>query len=245
MAKVTLPNGDITRRMADSFRGRAVLKGRGDTTYMAAWPRPDSPSVKEKKRQWFEHFGCINRALKSPHPRVLDEATRQTKDTGWYYRDLLYRAAINAVVRMDGALKVNVPTVSVYDLTNQQLTNNIDTLITGYSVAWDNAEFYSASFPSRLYVRTPGLYLVQAGVNWSALATAGSLRAWINHSRWGEIAADQRYTNSNNAQWATLTTIQPFYADDYIELLMRSNAGTRQAQIKQFAIIGITPELVS
>jgi len=230
--------------MADAFRGRAVLKGRGDTTYMAKWPRPDSASTKAKKKLWSDRFACINRALKSPHPRVLDSAVGQTKGTGWFYRDLLYKAAINDVIRMDGAKKVNVPTVNVYRNSNQTLTNNIDTLILRNNIAWDNHQFCDPAFLGRLIVHTPGLYLCVASFNFTALATNGSLRSWIIHSRWGEITADQRYSGSNNALHVTLSTLQPFYADDYVELWMRSAAGTRSGQVKQFSLIGITPELV-
>jgi len=231
--------------MADAFRGRAVLKGRNGTTYMSAWPRPNTAATKEKKRVWFERFACFNRVLKSPPPKVLDEASRQTADTGWYYRDLLYKAAVNDVIRMDGAKRVNVPTVAVTRLSNQTLTAGIDTNINLTAKLWDNAEFWDPAVPNLLTFNTPGLYLVGAAILWTNSSTTGSLYAEIAHSRWGKIVADQRSVNANVNMQGSMNVIVPSLQGDSMTIWMRSNAGNRNAQILQFFAIGITPELVS
>jgi len=245
VAKIDVPAGDVTRGSVIKFKGKAQIKGWKGVVYAAAWPRPNSETTKEKKRPWTDYFSCVNRALKSPPPKVLDNATSLTKGTGWYYRDVLFRGAVNKLILMDGAQRVNVPTVAVARLANQSLPSTVDTNIVMDTEVWDNREMWSPDEPSIIRFTQAGLYLVQASYSWSNSSTTGSLYAEIAHSRWGKITADQRSVNANVTMQGSLGTIIPCYENDSVTIWMRSNAGNRNAQVLMFSAIGITPELVS
>jgi len=212
--------------------------------YIAKWPKARGLPTAEGSRAWMDQFGCLGFLTKTPDPRLFDMSKRLANGTGFLPRDVMAAAANGHMFFSQAGIKVTTPTVSVYRSTAQVFTPNTVNKLTPNSVQWDNNQFWnSVTNPTRLTCKSSGLYLCLFNVMFEAKA--------------GEWAYIGQMLVNNVIQWeqtyrgvaggpgqAAGAFIWYFEKNDYIEVATYYNPTSRGTTLKQFQLVGITPETV-
>jgi len=132
--------------------------------------RPSKHPLSPIQRAWAEKFKCIASWAKTPDPRAFNEATDKTKDSGWYYRDMISAALAGNLIREEGVLRVTTPTVRVTRTSAESVVNGVEKYLTPNLKEWDTNVFWNSSVnPSRLTFRAAGLYQVGGRIAWNAI----------------------------------------------------------------------------
>jgi len=203
--------------------------------------RPAKKKLSPINLAWMAKFGCLAKFSKKPDPHAFNLATAQTKDSGWYYRDMIH-AAMSGNLFQDGmALKVMTPTARVKRIVAQAMTNGADTYMIPTAKDWDTNVFWSATVnPTRLTVRTPGLYLVGARMIWSA--TTGGIRyTEMRLNRTSPITKNSIPGSNASTIEQPLVSIWYFNAGDYFEMVGFANVAGVTCALGEFWIVGIDP----
>jgi len=244
MAKIGRDGDPISRAEILKARNNFQIKSWKGRPYASKWPKarghPTSPVVKA----WVAHFAYVACLSKIPDPNTFNYATELSKGTGWYYRDVLASAAVGKLYQFPGYKRVTTPTASVHRTSSEALTANVRKVLTPNETQWDNNSFWSPSVnPTRLTMRSSGLYLVGAWIKLSG-STSGYQRGDIVVN--GGSAIAQPYLPSTTNNTADLVFMVPwlFNTNDYIEAgIITGNSG-KSAQLMQLWVIGMIPEMV-
>jgi len=140
--------------------------------------------------------------------------------------------------------RVTTPTARVYRTAPESLVNGTAKVLTPDSKIWDNNVFWNpAANPTRLTVRSGGVYLVGAQLEYNGI-TSGR-RVVILRANGVDIISDNSLSVSNtNLVRPSTASIWAFEADDYVECLAFANANGVTAELENFWIVAITPEAV-
>jgi len=219
-----------------------MLKGNRGVIVLAKWPRPRPGAKSALQQAWIDRFSYVARALKSPDPTVLMAAQYWTKDSGWYYRDILEYASYGKLIRFQGEEKVRTPTVKVTRATGQNLGNNTEDLILATAAAWDNNAFWSATVnPGRLTVKTAGLYLLHAYV-YFPVASAARRDLILKLNGTSDIERSFWRPTVNQDALVAITTIQYFHANEWVGAYALSSSAGANVILLHFSAVAITPE---
>lgn len=216
---------------------------RGDIVVVKKNPRGHKPSLAEAA--WICGFTSIARYTKMSDPRQFNEASTQTDGTGWYYRDALHSGIVGKLITAKGGLRITTPTANVYRDAVESLSSGVLKILTPNAKFWDNNYFWDfVGHPTRLTVRSTGLYLVGASVHFSA--TSGTYRTAIIRRNGTVILAEHReFVSANASVHCNPFTIAYFNEHDYLEIGAQTNTAGPTAELETFWILAITPELVS
>lgn len=242
LAKLEADPKAFTRGDVLKVRRRVVLKTWRGVPYIAAWPRQRKHTQSEVQQAWVDAFKDRAQVLKAPDPRLYQTAVEMAAGTGWYYRDVLERAAFGKLYTDQQERRVTTPTVFRKNSTSVLLTQNVNTPLSSDTSVWDNNAFYDAAHPTRLNVKAPGLYIVQAQVRWDTTSGSNSTAHTLVVNGTDIIAAH----NVPGSTQANLTyavhTIWYFHAGDYVEALVQKNAAGNRVILQAFFMLAITPE---
>lgn len=252
MAKLNAPASSLQRSDVLKVRRRALVRQNRGTVIVQAWPRERGKPKSELQQAWVDRFSCLARALKSPPPWALDAAkgwAQQNQDlyagpkgqTGWYYRDVLESAANGKLIRYQGEPKIRTPTVQVRRPSVYPMTAGQFAFVPITELVWDNNSFWSPNVnPSRLTFKSAGLYLIGA----TALRQTTGTGYWsfAIYQAGADPLTGVRIPSTAAAQYANLTTLAYFHANDYIELALFNQSGNVNYTILNFWAVAITPE---
>lgn len=119
----------------------------------------------------------------------------------------------------------DAPRAAIYKAANQSINNNAITTLTFDTERWDNDNMHDGANPTRLTCRTPGLYVVTAGVEF-ATNGAGQRQVMIVKNGVTFIALDGRQTPAAALPARFVTTAQDLLAvGDYLEIQVFQNSG--------------------
>jgi len=212
--------------------------------YAARWPsgRPTPPN--DRVKAWMDQFGCLGFFSKIPQPRVYDAAHKAALGTGWYQRDVLAAAANGHLFFSPRSIKITTPTVSAYRSTGQVFTANTMNVLTPNNVHWDNNNFWSSvTNPTRLTVRSSGLYLINWHVNYEQKTTAPATIVELRVN--GAVINDAIQVGGANAALDNTGAMLWYFEDaDYLEVASYYNPTSRNTTLKYLQLVGITPEVV-
>lgn len=243
---------NITRTDVLKVRQRVSLRAQDDRVIVSKWPRRRGKPKSPLQQAWVDRFSCMAQAFSSPEPRTRDaaeywaksvdiETARPIKGSGWFYRDVLVRAAINNLIQYQDEVRVRTPTALVTRLTNQTFTNGQFANLIATAEVWDNNLFWTAgSNPDRLKVKSPGLYLVGATV--ARISGATGFTAVELYKNGSELFAGQRISTAGSPQYINVSGITYFQANDYCTLAVFNSNVTANYQIQNWWILAITPE---
>jgi len=244
--------GDILRPDVLKLRQRFVLKESNGTAIVAKWPRRRGPRKTPQQQAWVDRFSCYAQMFKAPEPWSLDaanmwaktvsiESASPMKGSGWFFRDVMVRAANNKLITFLGEKRVITPTVLATRLSNQAITNGGFVYVPMTAIRWDNNNFWSlTSNPTRLTFRSAGLYLVGATVQ-RATGTSGLTQVEIVQNNTLAIAR-ARLPAGTVPQYINVTGVQYFSEGDYVECGVFQTSVTNQYQVENFWALAITPE---
>jgi len=138
--------------------------------------------------------------------------------------------------------KVKTPTARVFRNGVQNLTSGVVLTLTPNEKLWDNNVFWDMiNNQSRLTVRSSGLYLVAAQLEFSA--TNGGRRAAQLILNGTDIIGDQTaHSASANLLRLTPLTLWPFNVGDYVEVGAFSSVASAAVELEAFWMLAITPE---
>lgn len=241
-----LTGGDFTpgRRDAIRAKGRIVVSSTRGQYYMRSKPnkqkRPRSPGA----QAWTDWFKQVNCQLKDPPGPILAQAQKDTKGTGWFWRDELMRAASGKLIQATGETLITTPTVSVYRSAAESITQNVLKVLTPNNKNWDNENFWNASVnPTRLTVQAPGLYFVTANAVYSG--KSGGWRAlFLRYNGTTEIGNVGIWPSNTAPGQLGCQAIYYFHHLDYIELCGFTDTTALTLQMKDFSMVAITPEAI-
>jgi len=243
---------DLTRQDVLKVRQRVVVIGRGEQAYIAKWPARRGPNKTARARAWVKRFKCLARGLKSPDPITLDAAKYWAQTiriasaspmsaSGWYYRDVLARAAYGKLLTYQGGKRITTPTAMVRRLTNESRAGSSFLSLTPNEEIWDNNRFWDASVnPTRLTIRSPGLYIFGADAIKKTAGTGNQLVAIYRNG--SEDMCELKALSAPADQHFPLVSANYFHANDYLEMKVFTSSGPLNWQILNFWIVAITPE---
>lgn len=238
-----MPGGDdLTERDVMVSRQRIVYSIQNGKVVARAWPKKRGPRMSPRQAAWAKRFALMACVTKNPEPNSFDSATQWAAGSGFLPRDVLHTAGYgNLIIEGEGP-KVTTPTAKIWRNSNQALTANTIAVVNMTASIWDNNAFWSSTVnPNRLTVRAPGLYLVGAQITFaaSASATHGYTRVRKNGTT---VIAGQRIQRATNLQSIIQAfTLEPFLANDYIELTAESGV-TGNLEQAFLWVVAITPE---
>jgi hypothetical protein len=121
---------------------------------------------------------------------------------------------------------VTVPSAKIRRSTNQSIPNSAATIVSLDTADHNTDTMYSGATPTRLTIKTPGLYLVSANVEWAANAV-GSRNAWIqvNGNALDRIVETMVDASGAGDSRLNLSQIRRLSAGDYIELAVYQSSG--------------------
>ncbi len=212
--------------------------------YISKWPRKRGLPPSDKARAWMDQFGCLGFFTKIPEPRVFDQAVKMAKGTGWYARDVLAAAANGHLFFDQGSIKITTPTVSVKRTAGQVFTPNTINVLTPNAIEWDNNNFWNAvTNPTRLTVRSSGLYLIAWNILYEAKTTIPATIAELKVN--GLIINDAIQTGAASTALNNVGCMIWYFRDnDYLEMFSYYNPTSRATQLMHLQLVGITPEVV-
>jgi len=217
------------------WKGQLLLKKR---------PVINPKKFTDVQKAWVEHFKTFACWSKQPDPQAYNFAHDYAAKTGWYYRDVLERAFSGKLLMQQGEIKITVPTVRVQRLVAQAMTNGADTYMTPSASVWDNNVFWNPTVnPTRLTIRTPGLYIVGARMIWSA--TAGGIRyTEMRLNRTSPVTKDSVPGSNASTIESPLISLYYFHQNDYIEMVGFCNVAGVTCALGEFWMCAITPEAI-
>jgi len=244
--------GDITRPQVLRLRQRVSVKERNGTVVIAAWPKRRGPHLSRLQQAWVNRFKCLARAFKSPDPISLEvaeawahsirvESAAPIGGSGWYYRDVMARAAYGKLISYQGEKRIVTPTVKATRTTDFSLGAGGDSPCPLTAIEWDNNQFWSATTnPTRLTVRAPGLYMIGAVVTRQTGNTARQY-AYIRQNGTVTVAVEP-FEAFSSPMWTTLEALVYAHADEWFDLRIFNTSGTSTFRVVSFWMVAITPE---
>lgn len=244
--------GSVKRSTTLAFRRRFVIRESDGVMIVQKWPRRRGPTRSPRQQAWIDRFKCLAQALKAPEPFTLDAANfwadsidvpsaRPLKGSGWFYRDVLVRASFGKLIVFNGEKQILTPTVKATRMTTQAVAANTETVLPLTNIEWDTNRFWSSSLnPSRLTVRSPGLYLIGATTEKS---TGGTSRGYVVARRNGtETSALAMIPPTSQPAWGNILGIVYCHADDWFDLRAYLLTGASTWKVLDFWMMAISPE---
>lgn len=252
MAKLGAPSSSISRGDVLKVRRRALMKDHRGQVTIQKWPRERGKKKTDLQQAWVDRFSCLARELKSPFPFMLQEAKNWANSqdpayggprpsTGWYYRDVLERAASGKFVEFRGEVKVRTPTCGLSRVANESWTAAQFKAVTLDTKNWDNNGFWNQTAnPTRMTMKAAGLYYVTATMVLKS-NNAGNMSAELKVNG-GDPFAASKVDKNNDFTFVNASGIYYFHAGDYVECWLFNSANTANYRCVQFAAVAITPE---
>jgi len=251
-AKPLPPKLAKTGKDGDTFPLAGVVRARNlyqikswkGRPYASRYPSLSNVNPTALQRAWVDHFSCVAWISKIPDPRTFDLAKKLTKDTGWYYRDVIASGAVGKLYQVEGVSRITTPTVMLHRTAGEALSAGVAKVLTPNVMDWDNNRFWNASSnPSRITIRAGGLYLLGAqGLFSTATSNYRILNIRLNGTT--NISDSMQVLNGNFQVWQQNQSIWYFNPNDYIELLATSGAAGVSCTINHFWMVGITAEVI-
>jgi len=107
---------------------------------------------------------------------------------------------------------------------------------------WDNNAFRDPANPTRLVVKSPGLYLCIGNPNWTTLSGTTAHKQSLRVNGVTTIAEIDTPGTTTLPYRQNLFMPWYFHADDYLELVVQKNNTGNQVRADMLAIVAITPE---
>jgi len=213
--------------------------------YLQKWPKKRGPPTSAKQIAWIQRFKCFTKLFNNPDGHTRKRADELVHKSGWYYRDVLYSAASGLHIRMNGEPPITTPTVNVYRATTQTIPAGTSISISPTTKRWDNNTFWDSSInPTRLTVKSAGLYLITACVNFGSSAQATQFaRFRINGGT--EFAFASSPNLIGQPVDLSLQSVLYMQANDYLEIRVNSTLTNKLVSLNEFSIVGITPEVIT
>jgi len=224
--------------------GRVYMRQHQGQVILQKWPKRRGRPTSERQQAWVDQFSAIAKVSKNPPADQLDDLEEMARGTGWFWRDIITRAAYGKLIVYPGQVRVSVPTARVSRSTSESLTNGVGKYLTPNTMVWDNNSWWSASSnPSRLTVHTSGLYLISAQIQYNGI-TAGRRDLGIVRNRTDWVAETWQTVANNSGVMLNAMALYYLEAGEYVEVWAFCNVASVTAQLRNFCIIGITPEVV-
>jgi len=249
MKTKSVPDNLLFPRFKRAF---VVTKYRGQV-HVQAWPRkrgkPTNPVVIQNNKD----FAAAARLAKYADATTIEIATRITKNSGLYPRDLMFAAMLKGFVTfklLDGRTirpwsrlveEINVQSTRVTKTTAQALLINAVVAITFQAPVIDDLGFYSAAFPTRLTVPV-NVSRVEIVAGLITLTASPYVMGIQIRKNGVTVLAQNRAYNGIAASFDINIALGPtlVIAGDYFEVLaFASKAWTVAADIRSFVSLNI------
>jgi len=242
MAKLNAPPEAFSRKDQLKVRRRVIVKEHRGQVITQKWPRPRGKTQSQLQQAWVDAFSDRARTLKSVNPAMLTMAQNLAKGTGWYYRDVLETGSYGKLLIERDEYRVTTPTVSAFATASTLIPQNVATPLPLTAQYWDNNAFRDPANPTRLVVKSPGLYLCIGNVNWTTLSGTTGHRQQLRVNNAMTIVEIDTPGTQTLPYRQNLFMAWYFHADDYLELYVQKNNANNQARIDMLALVAITPE---
>jgi len=244
--------------------GRVTLR-RNKDVYLRTWkgkpivqtkPKAKTKTYYRRKDAWVKHFAWMNCLSTQPDAYTFDEAKRLSRIANfdsidpdntdkWFPRDIITRMFTGQLLIGIGETRVTTPTANVYRDAYQNLTQFVPLMLTPNNVHWDNNVFWSPTVnPSRLTVRSPGLYICGAYV-YAQSPTAQEVNVALIANGTDEIASGFEGDVNPAFLRFNIFGIHYFTQDSYLQLQGYTNNTGVSMQIRNFWLCAITPEAIT
>lgn len=238
----TDPDARFSYAQVVKMRNRIVPMEQRGQVIVRKWPKKRGKKKTPAQQAWVDYFSCLASTLKQPHAKSVDFANAYKKDSRWYNRDFFYAAARGLLMRWGTGDIILTPTASVTKLVAGAAAVSADTKITPTAQEWDNNQFWNPSVnPSRLTIRSAGLYLIGAELEFSAVS-GGNRRCWIKLNNTTFISRAEVPGTNTGAQQVGPVRIYYFEEGDYIEVGYFQTASGVTVKLNTFWCVAITPE---
>lgn len=240
MATLDDPNAELTFKDATAHRRRVYFRNFRGRIVVSAWPKKRGRKQAPINEAWKEKFKGVSQAIKFTDPCAANLARTWTRNSGWYYRDMLSSMMFGTFIRYHGETKIKTPTASAYCSFATNVSSVGSTILPFDTTDWDNNAFWDASDPTKLQVRAAGLYLGAFTVSLSGNANDGNLstRLLVN----GVVVFDYIIsTFFDGARNEPHTFLWYFHENDVLQLEV-AQSRTANDRIRQLWLVAITPE---
>jgi len=171
MAVADDENAQVTLRALQTAKGRIQYSSWKGRVVLRKWPKKRGPNISANQQAWVDKFSAVSRSTKTPSVQDLENSIELAKGTGWYYRDVL-AVAMNGKLWTDfGEPKIRTPTVAVENTSPTAVGFNTETPLVFGATIWNNNNFWDAGNPTVITIRSGGLYLIGANVQWEINGT--------------------------------------------------------------------------
>lgn len=227
-----------------AMRRKAQAKPWKDMTVIQSWPRPRGRVKSARQQAWVDRFALWACLTKNPDAQTYDQAKEWTKDSGWFWRDMMTSAMAGKLIEQEGETKIITPTCYLRRSTTLNLIANTEVSLGMESMSWDNNGFWTPLVQAeRMLFKSPGLYLIGAQALYDNTATDKRCQLRFRMNGTANFPEVQGQDISNND--IALTMCQPWYfhANEYIELrtIATQNCGLLSAGMW---CVAITPESI-
>jgi len=244
VAKLRAHLSQFKRADVIRVRRRVLLTHWKDQPVLKKWPRQRGKTYSQLQQAWVDDFSQKARLLKSVEPSLFINAERLAKGTGWYYRDVLERAAAGKLITDGEEYKITTPTACFFSTSNTTLPQNVTTPLTMGGQYWDNNVFRHPTDATKIVFKSAGLYLLMADL-WMPVANGSNpVLGRILHQNGHFIATGQWTLVSTLPIVYTMSGIWYFHADETIQVTLQKNNTGNQAAVSHMTVLGITPEII-
>lgn len=244
MAKLDIPVEKLVKgKKPVSPKGMTVTSWK-DLIVIRARQPGNKRQQTQLQRAWVANFKQIACWSKQPDPLAFDTAVELAKNTNWYYRDVIETALSGKLHRVGDEVRVTTPTASVRRNVQEALTSGAFKILTPDILEWDNNVFWNSTVnPSRLTIRSPGLYLIDFECEFTLNASAQiHIDVYLNGTT--EIAWEVQNGLANFPPILGCQRTYYFHALDYIQPRVVVNQTGMSAKVKLFQLTAITPEAI-
>jgi len=244
MARLKAHLSQFKRADVLKVRRRVLLTHWKDQPVLKKWPPPRGKTYSDLQQAWVDDFSQKARLLKSVNPQLLIAAQNLAKGTGWYYRDVLERAAAGKLITDGEEYKITTPTACFFSTSNTTLPTNVTTRIKFQGQYWDNNVFRHPTDDTKVVFKSAGLYLIMADL-WMAVASGTNpVLGRILHENGHFIASGQWTQVGLLPSLFSMSAIWYFHANETLGVTLQKNNSGNQVAVQHLTVLGITPEII-
>lgn len=203
----------------------------------------------ELQQAWVDRFTCTAQQTKNPSPRDYDTANKYKRDdfpsNYRYWRDWIAVCFVNKLIVVNDEVRMTTPTALVRRTTAQTTTAGAWLTLLPNAYSWDTNTFWnSAVNPSRLTVKSSGLYLLGGSINYPGSTPRQHYVRILKNGTTNVVFASGTNVSGEACDVSIFT---PVYAqqNDYFEILTLISGVAKNATLHDFYMVAITPESIT
>jgi len=239
----------LDKQPGENWKGRKIRKGTGlnisdfkGQAYIRSNARFNRGLQSDVQKSWVADFSFLACLSKYPDPYAFQRASELAKGTGWFWRDVITSGLNGKLNVWRGEVRVLTPTVYLTRSVAENMPNGSFLTLTPDTKLWDNNVFWGITVnPTRITVRSPGLYMIGAKVEFRPETDASRL-ALIRYDGAVDGITQSLKTGTDFPGWANLVDFHYFHANEYFEVRALVIGTSQTAKLTGVFACAITPE---